>query len=176
MKSPIRISFIICLTMFPAMVTGGSYLGAAIGYSYVDQSLFAESGTGIKVFGGIGLNSYFSVEAAYMDLGQPQEDLFGLQQDYDVWAAGLWAKGMLPLGSRIIVFGKAGLAHWDLEKTTTFFGLSSQTVSQSGNDPIWGVGMEFKIGDRYSMPLEYERIESEDDEIALFSIGIVYRF
>jgi len=153
-----------------------AYLGIGIGDSYIDQDIFGESDTAYKIFGGLQLHPNFAVEAAYMDLGQPVEDFFGLREEYDVWAVALWAKGILPLTERIDLFGKLGFAHWEYDKTLIPFGLTPQTTSESANDFAWGIGISFDVGKKWVIPLEYEQISGDIDKAGLFSISAMYKF
>lgn len=153
-----------------------AYLGFGIGQGYVDQNLFGESDTAYKVFGGVQLHPNFAVEAAYMDLGQPVEDFFGLRQEYDVWAVALWGKGIWPVTERIDLFGKLGFAHWEYDETTRLGSLPPSTTSESANDFGWGIGIGFDVGEKWQIPLEYEQISGDIDKAGLFSISAIYKF
>jgi OOP family OmpA-OmpF porin len=150
-----------------------AYAGIGIGESYVDQGVFGEMDTAYKLFGGAQFNKNFAVEAAYMDLGQPVENFFGWTQEYDVWAVALWAKGILPVSERIDLFGKLGYAHWEYDKTDS---RTSTTTSQSSNDFAWGLGISFDVGKKFAIPIEYEKIGTDLDNTAMFSVSGIYRF
>ena len=153
-----------------------AYLGIGIGDSYIDQDIFGESDTAYKFFGGLQFNPNFAVEAAYMDLGQPVQDFFGLREEYDVWAVALWAKGIWPVTKNIDLFGKLGLAHWEYDKTYQAGSLPPQTTSENANDFAWGIGISFGVGKKWAIPLEYEQISGDIDKAGLFSISAMYKF
>ena len=153
-----------------------AYLGIGIGDAYIDQDIFGESDTAYKIFGGLQFHPNFAVEAAYMDLGQPVEDFFGLREEFDVWAVALWAKGILPVTEGIDLFGKLGFAHWEYDKTTSFSGSLSSTTSENANDFAWGIGIGFDVGKNWMIPLEYEQISGDIDKAGLFSISAMYKF
>ena len=159
------------------------YAGFAIGPSTVGWSVFGESGNAYKIFGGARLHKNYAVEAAYIDLGNPNGDFIGLKTEYDMWELGIWVKGFLPVGKSKTteLFAKGGLVHWDIESTTSLSGFSSSTShhSDTGNSFGWGVGAIFNKWDKHSLQLEYEHtsIDFRGAKAAgLLSIGVVYTF
>lgn len=152
------------------------YLGIGLGQSEINQGLFGEYGNGFKIFGGARLHPNLAVEAAYLDFGNPSENLFGIETMYEAWATAAWAKGILPVISKIDLFGKVGWAYWEVEKSTTVFGLPPSKTSASGNNFTWGVGTSFNYWDNFSIQLEYEDINSDLDTITLWSVSALYTF
>ena len=152
------------------------YVGIGIGESYVDQGVFGEMDTAYKFFGGAQFHPNIAVEVAYMDLGKPVEDFFGLRQEYDVWALALWAKGILPVTKTIDLFGKLGFAHWEYDKTSQIGSLPPTSTSQSSNDFAWGLGISFDVGKKFAIPIEYEKIGTDLDNTAMFSVSCIYSF
>lgn len=150
-----------------------AYLGIGIGEAHIGQGLFSEDDTAYKFFGGLKLHPNFAAEAAYMDLGQPVQNIFGWVQEYDVWAVALWAKGIWPVTERIDLFGKLGYVHWEYDERDN---LSSSTRSVSANDLGWGIGIGFDVGEKWAIPVEYEQINGDLDKAGLFSVSVMYQF
>lgn len=154
----------------------GGYVGLGVGQSEINQGLFGEYGDGFKVFGGYRAHPNFAVEAAYMNFGEPSEDLFGIQKEYEACAAAVWAKGLWPATRNIELFGKVGWAYWEAESYTSVFGSPTVKKSWEGNDFTWGVGVAFNQWDKFSIQLEYEDVNADLDTITLWSISGLYRF
>lgn len=169
-------SLFILLANLSTVIAADGYLGAGLGQSEVRQALFGEYGDGFKIFGGARYNQNLAAEIAYQDFGNPSENLFGVETEYEAWAVALWLKGIWPATSKIDLLGKAGLAYWEVDKTTTVFGFPPSTTSASGTDFAWGVGVSFNYWDKLSIQLEYEDINADIDTITLWSISAVYQF
>lgn len=132
--------------------------------------------TGYKLFGGAKLYFNFAVEAAYIDLGQPVEDFFGFRQEYDVWAAAFWVKGILPVTERIELFSILGIAHWEYDEVSRIGSLLPTTSSVSATGLAWGIGIAFAVGEKMAIPVEYEHISGDIDKAAMFGVSVVYQF
>ena len=178
MKTILSFLFALNLIFISSGFAAEKYAGFAIGQSVIHQALFGESGNGYKIFGGARLHKNYAIEAAYIDLGNPKQDFFGLRDEYSVWELGVWVKGFLPVGKSKTteLFAKGGIVYWDLEGTNTFFGLQSTKVSETGTDFGWGLGVIFNKWDKFSLQLEYEQTEVIDDRAALWSVAGIYRF
>lgn len=154
-----------------------AYLGGGLGQSEINQSFFGEYGNGYKIFGGMRVHRNLSIEVAYLDYGNPRQN-FIFETDAEGWSVGAWAKGLWPVSQNIELFGKAGLAYWETEQTTTIFG-PPLTTSEDGIDVAWAVGAKFNYWDKVSVQLEYEDIEAGGDitsRLALWSISALYTF
>ena len=153
-----------------------TYLGAGFGQSEVDQGFFGEYGNGFKIFGGVRQHNNLAIEVAYLDYGNPSENLFGIDTEYEAIAFAAWAKGIWPIKEKIDLFGKAGWSFWEIDKTTTVFGFPSQTTKFDGSDFAWGFGVSFNHWEKISIQLEYEDILSDLDTITLWSVSASYSF
>lgn len=152
------------------------YLGVGLGQSEINQGLFGEYGNAYKVFAGARVHQNLVIEVAYIDFGNPSENLFGITKEYDAWAIGTWAKGIWPITTKFELFGKAGWAYWEIEEKTTIFGQQQPTHSSSGNDFTWGIGVAFSQWEKFSMQLEYEDFNTSLDTVTLWSISALYGF
>lgn len=146
----------------------------SIGLDVVDiNSTLDDSDTGFGLAGGYQINDHFAVEFAYVDLGSvvdyraattlADEDIqvdadFALQSS----ASGpvLSVLGILPIGERFSVFGRAGLSLLNADGTARItVDDASQRASQSSqkSDLVYGVGAELAFGQYYAIRLAWER-------------------
>ena len=167
---------IIVLMAYSPVYAADGYIGFGLGQSEINQGLFGEYGNGFKAFGGVRLNTNIAIEAAYLDFGNPNQNLFGVETKYEAQAFAAWAKGLWPISPHIGLFGKAGLANWKVDATTTVFGSPPSKRSQDGTNFAWGIGVSFNYWDRFSLQLEYEDINADIDAITLWSASALYTF
>ena len=161
---------------FSPLYAADGYIGAGLGQSEIRQGFFGEYGNAFKIFAGLRLYPNLAIEAAYLDYGNPSENLFGVETQYDAWATAAWAKGIWPATANIDLLGKAGLAYSKIDKTITVFGSPPSKTSFSGTNFAWGLGASFKYWEKFSVQLEYEDINSDLDTITLWSISALYTF
>jgi len=176
MKEKYFLLLLFAIMVSPQATAANWYVGLGFGQSEIDQGFFGEYGDGFKVFGGLQLNRNVAVEAAYIDYGSPSENVFGADTKYEATAVAAWAKGLWPVFSRIDLFGKVGLAYWEVDSKSTLFGFPSSTTSDDGIDLSWGIGTSLNYWDKLSIQLEYEDILADIDAITLWSISAVYKF
>lgn len=165
-----------CLVAVSPLYAAEGYVGGGLGQSEIRQGLFGEYGNAFKVFGGLRLHPNLAIELAYLDFGNPSENLFGIETQYEAWATAAWAKAIWPATAKIDLIGKAGLAYSKIDKTTTVFGSPPSKTSSSGTNFTWGVGASFNYWKKFSVQAEYEDINSDLDTITLWSISAVYTF
>ena len=71
------------------------YVGGGIGQSYVEEDNvasgedFDEEDFAYKVFGGYRFHENFAVEADYLDFGEPDDDILGVNLEVDLYALAL---------------------------------------------------------------------------------------
>lgn len=178
------------------------YMGLGLGQSMVDfegsdfDALYAVDGfttstsvddgdTAWKIFGGYRLNENFAVEAAYVDYGTITADSIvtvplagSINVDLDATAWAIDAVGIMPLVDGFDLFGKLGVAAWDIDSSITV-ALPPFVISGSpdddGTDFHFGVGASLIAVDNIAMRLEWERI-SGDDSLDVWSLGVQYSF
>lgn len=168
--------FLTTLGVFSPVQANGAYVGLGVGQSEINQELFDEYGTGFKVFGGFRTHPNLAIEAAYINFGEPSENLFGADREYEACAATIWAKGLWPITRNIELFGKVGWAYWEAESYTTVSGTPTIKKSWKGNDFTWGAGVDFNQWEKFSIQLEYEDVNTDLDKTTLWSVSGLYRF
>jgi len=136
------------------------------------QSIVDDKDTAYKVYGGYEFNKYISAELYYTDLGTHKGREDTTIADIDSKSYGMTAIVSYPVHKHIEPFVKAGLQHWKGKASvegTTF-------LTDSGNDPIYGVGVNFPITESLAIRTEYEVIEFDKVDYNFLSAGLIYKF
>lgn len=85
--------------------------------------------------------------------------------------------GYLPLVPRVLdVYGKAGLAYWELSSNLVRPGVLNETIDDSGVRFTFGVGAQLRFGSMAAR-LEYEHFSVGDSDGAnILSVNLQYNF
>jgi hypothetical protein len=159
----------------------GPYLGAGVGsYTLEVDDLggfrFDDDDTAMKVFGGWRFNPYLALELAYLDLGSPSQDFGGVTVETEFTGFAPYVVGTLPLGI-FELFGKIGYYIYDVEATVSAAGFGSESIKESDEDLVYGVGIGVVLFERLNARLEYERIDVSDaDTSDAFWLTGAWRF
>ena len=169
----------IALLLAPAAWAGTGLVGLSAGQTSLDDDLSGVdygSDTGWKLFGGYDFIKYFGVEGGYTDMGTMSSSYAGIDVNADISGFGLYARGMVPIGSNFEFFGKLGYVMWDADMTVEGMGMQA-SASDSGNDLAFGAGAAWHFNERYGVRLEYEVFDIEDTSSAAFtSVGFSFAF
>jgi OOP family OmpA-OmpF porin len=149
----------------------GFYAGAGVGQSFVDEGAYDDEDTAFSLFGGYQFNKYFGLEAGYADFGKIEANGAGPALEGD--SAYLTAVGTLPITDRFSAYAKAGLHRWNVD--TALPGLTGNN-DDSGSDPTYGVGMQYRFTDRVALRGEYSRFEVEDLDADLAQLQVRFDF
>lgn len=149
----------------------GFYAGAGVGQAYVDESGYDDEDTAFSAFGGYQFNRYFGLEAGYVDLGTLESD--GIGRALEANSIYLAAVGSVPLSENLSAYGKAGLQRWDLDRAVP--GLVGSN-NDSGSDPTYGVGLQYRFNDTVALRGEYSRFELDDTELDLAQLQVRFDF
>jgi OOP family OmpA-OmpF porin len=158
----------------------GFYLGVGLGdfsssaddLEDFDELDFDSDDTAMKVFGGWRLNRFFAVQLDYIDFGESSTtaNLLDIRSDTSGFAPNII--GTLPIGF-FELFAKAGMMWYDVD-----FDIENDPgYSDSGEDPIYGVGVGLTLVERLSLRLEYEVVDIDalDDAEAVW-LTAAWRF
>ncbi len=156
----------------------GFYVGLGAGQAKLEDQpaqlggqTFDESSSPYRVFGGYRLGAIplfdFAAEVGYRDFGKADSNVGGTGVQYKLKGADAAILAIFPILG-FDLFGKAGLMHYDLDKT--FAGV---TTGQSGTAPLYGAGVGFRFW-RLGIRAEYERIDI--DELKSTDVGMVSVF
>ena len=181
----------VCLVLgISALVSTNVFAGEFYGFADGGQSKlsldlgdgvsFSKSDTAIDVGIGFKINSHFSVEGAYRDLGK-----ISVTDEYDDKAS---LKGSafqvsvlasLPVNSKFDLYGRLGFAHIkaDLDYEDCCYYSEDFSESESANKAVFGVGGEYKVTESFGVRLEYSKY-AKWDEVTMSSttVGVTYKF
>lgn len=158
----------------------GFYLGAGVSDAKVDD-VFG-SGTDLdldntswKIIAGFRPIDHLAVEANYMDLGNEARSFGGVNVRADAKAFGAYAIGFLPIPVPFLdIYGKAGLARWDLDAHTS--GAALVDFSDHGTEFAWGGGAQLRFGS-LGARLEYDHFDIDNtDGLNLYTLGVTWTF
>ena len=146
----------------------GFYVGAGAGQAMIDDGALDDEDTAFSAFAGYQVNPYFGLEAGYADLGKT-EPLGSAGPELEADAAYLVAVGTLPFTDRFSGYAKAGYSDWNVD--TSIAG-----VSDDGNDPTSGLGLQYRFTDAVALRGEDSRFEIDDSEIDLALVPVRFDF
>ena len=96
-----------------------------------------------------------------------------LSVDIDAWD--LTVVGVLPLGRKANLFGKAGIAGWNADVTLTLDD-EVEDPSRDGTDLTFGAGLDF-VFKRVGIRVELDWLNMEDTDGAFMFVGaLTYNF
>lgn len=145
------------------------YMGVHASQVFVDEPGLDEDDLGAKIFGGYKFNDHFAVEGGYYDFVEIDDG----GSRFDIDGVSLAAVGLFPLSSQVSLFGRFGIHDWDVDINGP---ISAQLTTASDTDTFYGVGLDYAVNDRWSVRGEIERIEVEDLDLDVVSIGVVFKF
>lgn len=111
------------------------------------------------------------IQLGYMDLGEVNltHDLFGAPTT-QVNTAYLAVKPTLRSGI-IDLYARAGYSHWKLDAS-----YNGETESDSGNDRMYGAGVDFYIVDQVAVGLSYTKHEIDDSYVGSYEANVTIIF
>jgi OOP family OmpA-OmpF porin len=149
----------------------GFYVGAGAGQSFVDEGSYDDEDTAFSAFGGYQFNRYFGLEAGYADFGKIEPR--GTGEALEASSAYLTAIGTVPFTGKFSGYAKAGFQRWDLDSP---IGGVTGTPDDSGTDPTYGVGLQYRFTDAVALRGEYSRFEVEDLDLDLAQLQVRFDF
>jgi len=160
--------------------TEGFYLGVGLGdftssvdsLEDFDELDLNSDDTAMKAFGGWRLNRFFAVQLDYIDFGDSSANANLLNIRSNTTGFAPTVIGTLPIGF-FELFAKAGMMWYDVDLDID----NDPTYSDSGEDPIYGVGVGITVVERLSLRLEYEVVDIEAlDEAEAVWLTAAWRF
>jgi OOP family OmpA-OmpF porin len=145
--------------------------------------------TGFKVFGGFQVNNILAVEGGYFDLGEFGYKAFGrpgtvYTADNTLRGVNVDLLGSIALTERVSTFGRFGVTYFKTKDSYRGFGaviVSPFSDSDRGVGHKYGVGLQYDFNTNVALRLEAERYNFDDamlrdSNVAMYSLGVVYRF
>jgi Outer membrane protein beta-barrel domain len=158
----------------------GFYLGAGVSKAKVDNIFGSGASLDIdntawKAIAGFRPLDLLAVEANYMDLGSENRSFGPATAHADAKAFSAHALLYLPIPVPFLgVYGKAGLARWDLSGNAS--GTSLVRLDDSGTEFAWGAGAQLSFGS-LAARLEYDNFDiKHTDGLNLYTLGVTWTF
>lgn len=114
----------------------------------------------------VAISSAVDLEIGYTDFGSAEEsgiDQFGsLITDYlDTSASQVGIRGTIPLGGRVALTGRAGVALWELDyrQTISAFPGEAYRDGDKGADPYFGAGLQLQLEEKIHLGVEYNALD-----------------
>lgn len=155
----------------------GIYIGGSVGQANIkdreDVTGLELDGddTGFKAIVGFRPLDFLGFELNYVDLGQSQDTVAGIDLTADAKGIDAFAVGFIGLPF-MDLFAKAGVIAWDAEVSAAGLG----SLSDDGQDFAWGLGAQVRFGSA-AIRAEYEKFEIGDlDDVNLISVGFTWTF
>jgi len=150
-------------------VHAGFYVGAS--YLQTDSEFetavdnFEADDSSFKVFAGCTFIKFLGVEASYRDLGNQSDSSGSGSIDLDLEAIDVSARGILPLGKVVSLFGKVGYANIQ----------SDGDIDLDEWDLLYGAGIDIHLIKWLGVRAEWEEYDV-DDSLNSLSVGAFFRF
>jgi uncharacterized repeat protein (TIGR01451 family) len=165
---------------------------ANLGWS-INNASVDDTDTAWKAYAGFAFNEYIAVEGGFVDLGEVETE-FGatvaptqidaiLSDTYSIHPVlgdGWFGSVVLswPVSpDRFSLTARAGLFGWesDIDVRVISGGTGSVSDRDSGTDMLYGVGIEWRLNEQWSLMADWERYELKD-WVDAPSIGVKIRF
>ena len=179
----------------------GGYIGGNIGFADHDTNItlgtasLDEEDMGWKIYGGVDINEYLSIEAQYADLGE--STLNGNNgSTFTLDGTALQFTTTAELGAEVDSFGfsivaghkineyikpfvRFGVHSWELDINIAASGINGSVNADDDIDIFGGVGLQIKVSENFTGLVEFERYEvggQVNSSLNLLSAGIQIRF
>lgn len=168
-------------------LTLAPFIGVSVGQANYDLTCPAASrcddtDTAWKIYGGLEVNEYISMEAGYLNLGEAK--VSGAEYGTaEVHGMTLQVIGNYAINPSFSLIGRGGMNILNLEKNGTIAGTPNNNVGDT--DVAWslGLGAQYNLTKSVGLRAEWERYFKVGDEdttgevdIDLVSASIVYTF
>ena len=153
----------------------GFYLGAGVGEARQHNDVFDGSDTSFRFLGGYSFNRYFAAEAGYIDAGTQKDTIGVFEVKASSDGAFVAVLDKLPLGKIVAPYAKLGYVFYDGAETVSFAGAVSRE-STSGDEALFGGGLEFRIGGHARLRAEYEKVNVPYADFDIYSVVFTYQF
>ncbi len=187
----------------------GWYAGFGGGQSSIQQDLCAGSelafdpgtsacsadstDTALKIFGGYQFNPVGALELSYVNLGKASVDASGtvfgtpssLHGEWKADGVAFEGVGTLPITRRFGILARIGFFNWNAELSASGSGYYAGygSVSDSGTDLTYGVGIKLDFANHVGLRAEWQRFQDVGNDsttgrsdVDLLSASVLYRF
>jgi OOP family OmpA-OmpF porin len=170
----------IVLLPISAYADGGFIVGASIGSASLDENFGGltvdTDSSAYRISAGWRFNENFSIEAAYHDFGnfEQQLDINGTAADVSLSADGFTfgVAGSLPISTRFALTGRLGMFFWDGAAEVN----NVSQASPEDSNLYFGAGASYSLTSRLAVTGDWIRYELEDAQSNVLSVGFQYWF
>lgn len=162
------------------------YVGLSLGQSTTDSCITGtcdDTDTAGKIYGGLEMNEYISMEVGYVDLGTV--DYSAPAGSRETHGMTMQMVGTYALNPNFTLLARGGLNFLNTEVNGAIAGASGNT---GDTDVVWsaGLGAQYNFTKAVGLRLEWERYfetgssvnngGTGEADIDLVSVGVVYKF
>ena len=174
---------VLLVVLAAAAATAGAqdrpfYVEGNIGRTSVDDlegASINESTTGLRLATGYRFSKWFGVGGAYVNLGTIKSsiDVGGGTVPVKASADGfeVTLNGRVPLTEALALTAHAGILWWAGDTS-----VGGVAASDSGNDPTWGVGVEYAFGPTFVGTAGWRRFSVDNVDAGTVWLGAMVRF
>ena len=130
----------------------GFYVGAEVG----NADFGSDDDTAFKLLAGYQFHRNIAAELAYGML----YDKGGAEAN----AIELVAVGMFPVANQLSILGKIGFAQIDADP------------GDRDTELTWGIGVQYDVNRNLGVRAQWQRYETDPNEVDLLSVGVIWRF
>ena len=129
----------------------------------------------------IAILNNLGAELGYTSFGtlfNANDNNLNAKQDASAWTAS--AIGTWPIAERFGIFGRLGLAKYDVSNSGTVQGVP--VVNKNDTKPYYGAGVKFDLNNNWMLRAEYQRyadisrVDGKKDNVQAWYLGGAYRF
>ncbi len=150
----------------------GFYAGAGIGITQVEDEeggvSFDDNPFGWKIIAGYDFNENFAIEGSYVNSGEAEDTVSGIDVEAELTAFTVSAVGLLPLSESATLYGKLGL--YSGESEVSAFGL---TEDDDESGLTVGGGVRFQTTEQLTLRAEFDWYDTDLDTV--WSIGVGFQ-
>lgn len=173
----LRIAGACCALLFGTQAVAedaGFYVGIGAGLAHEGFEGFRGDDAAFKALAGYSFNKYLAAEVAYVDGGTQKDDVEGL--DVAISSDGFIGTliGKWPVNDVFAPYLKVGYASYDTTAKVT--GGATFSISSSDSDAVIGAGLEFKLGERFRLRAEGEKINVSDADFRVYTLVATWHF
>lgn len=159
--------------------SGGIYVGAGIGSSFLSTDITDLNGDRLKIdrndfaykfFGGLKLGGFWGIEGGYRNFGKAQTDIRGVSVATKTRGWDIYSMGRITV-LRVDLFAKVGTFFWKVDNQ-----VATESSTESGSNFTWGFGAGIRSGS-LGMRAEWERFSVETrDNLSMLSVSLTLGF
>ena len=154
-----------------AAEVGQGYLSLYVGEAEVDFDInnvnVEADDTSFRIGGGYRVSERFAVEGFFIDNGEAEDTVAGVDVSLETTALQFQVVGFLLVGGPVDLYGKLGFGIWEAEFSAPGF-----DDDEDGTDFAFGFGASFKLSRNLDLRAEFESVNFDDADIDTFMIGL----